>query len=60
MKVLRQIQNLLITAGFGVLLFFSAGRVYASVEGLVREECDPFNADGDAVKHFEVVRRSNA
>ena len=34
MKVLHQLQNLLITAGLGLLLFCSAGRVDACVEGL--------------------------
>ena len=34
MKVLHQVQNLLITACLGLLLFCSAGRVDACVEGL--------------------------
>ena len=34
MKVLHQLQNLLITACLGLLLFCSAGRVDACVEGL--------------------------
>ena len=34
MKVLHQLQNLLITASLGLLVFCSAGRVDACVEGL--------------------------
>ena len=34
MKVLHQLQAMLITAGLGLLLFCSAGRVDACIEGL--------------------------